>query len=112
MIIVEKDWYDQMKKAGCDVEKIKPCTYCDKCSECAKLPMKIGEWRPCKADTMPKDGTVFLSLWKGRACLTQYDEDEARFYIIWEPAEYPAPWPVSKDRENKFTHMMFINEDL
>jgi hypothetical protein len=55
---------------------------------------------------LPKDGSVFLSLWKGRVCLTQYDSDEGRFYIMFEPADYSQSWQLAQDREYKFTHWM------
>ncbi len=55
---------------------------------------------------MPMDGSTFISLWKGRISLTQFDEEEGRFYIIWFPAEYPASARIEQEREDKFTHWM------
>jgi hypothetical protein len=55
---------------------------------------------------LPHDGSVFLSMWKGRICMTQYDIDEGRFYIIFNPAEYSQCMCVSQSRENKFEYWM------
>jgi hypothetical protein len=59
---------------------------------------------------LPRNGRVFLSLWKGRICLTQYDEDESRFYIMFDPADYSQSWQITPERENKFTHYMELPE--
>jgi len=53
---------------------------------------------------LPLDGSIFLSMWKGRICLTQFDTDEFRFYIMFEPAQYSQAWQVDPEREGKFSH--------
>lgn len=55
---------------------------------------------------MPIDGRPFISLWKGRISLTQFDLDEHRFYIMFDPAEYSQAWQIPQERENKFTDWM------
>jgi|FreactcultuFSWF8_1027224.scaffolds.fasta_scaffold07004_2 hypothetical protein len=55
---------------------------------------------------LPRDGRPFISLWKGRISLTQYDTEEGRFYIMFDLAEYSQSWCIPQDRENKFTHWM------
>lgn len=74
------------------------------------MKMKFGEWQVANSSDLPRDGNTFISLWKGRICLTQYDTEEEAFYIMFEPAEYASPMKVSEDRENKFTHLMHIND--
>lgn len=59
-----------------------------------------------KKSDMPMDGTVFLSLWKGRISITSFDEDEGRFYIMFDPSEYSQSMEVPSHRQNKFTHWM------
>ena len=60
---------------------------------------------------MPIDGKVFLSMWKGRICLTQFDTEEQRFYIVFDPAEYDHCMQVCQEREGKFTHWMPLPEE-
>lgn len=52
---------------------------------------------------MPKD-RVFLSLWKGAICITEFDEEERAFYICMFPAAMAGIMKVSQEREGKFTH--------
>lgn len=59
---------------------------------------------------LPRNGHVFLSLWKGRICLTQFDKQEGRFYIMFEPSEYSQSWQLAQEREEKFTHWMNLPE--
>lgn len=60
---------------------------------------------------LPRDESVFLAIWKGRICMTQYDKDEGRFFIMFDPAIYGASWMLSQDRECKFTHWMPLPDE-
>lgn len=53
---------------------------------------------------MPMDGSNFLSIWKGRICLTKYDEEENSFWICMDADRFTAI--IGPERENKFTHWM------
>lgn len=53
---------------------------------------------------IPRDGSNFLAIWKGRICICQYDEEEGRFFICFDPGDYCSTMKVSQDRENKFSH--------
>jgi hypothetical protein len=65
------------------------------------------EWIECSnSKDLPRDGIIFLSLWKGRICMTQFDVEEGSFYIMFEPAGYSQAWRVDWERESKFTHWM------
>ena len=55
---------------------------------------------------LPRDGTVFLAIWKGRTCLTQFDKEEGRFYIVFDPAYYSQCWQIPPEREGKFSYWM------
>ncbi len=64
------------------------------------------KWLPVRDHRdLPKD-RVFISLWKGRISLTEYDEDEDKFYIVFDPAQYEYSMPLDTDRIGKFTHWM------
>lgn len=52
---------------------------------------------------LPKDRS-FLAMWKGTVCLTNFDEEEGRFYIIWDPTDWPMR--VEQTRESKFNFWM------
>ncbi len=52
---------------------------------------------------LPKD-RVFLSLWKGAICLTEFDDEEGRFYLCMFPASMAGIMQVAQEREGKFTH--------
>lgn len=52
---------------------------------------------------LPKD-RVFLSIWKGAICLTEFDEEERVFYISMFPASLAGIMQVSQEREGKFTY--------
>ncbi len=55
---------------------------------------------------LPRDGSIFLAIWKGRICLVQHDVEEDRFYIVFEPASYSQSWKLDQEREAKFTFWM------
>lgn len=55
---------------------------------------------------LPRDGSVYLTIWKGRICMTQFDIDEGRFYIMFDPAQYSQSWQVAQEREGKFAYWM------
>jgi hypothetical protein len=54
---------------------------------------------------IPRDGTIFLTFFKGRVCMAQFDEEEGRFYIICDPTDSQC-WRLNQEREHKFTHWM------
>ena len=54
---------------------------------------------------LPRNGEQFLALWKGKISLCQFDIDEDRFYIQFDPVELPS-FQLPQSRENKFTHWM------
>lgn len=58
---------------------------------------------------LPKD-RIILTMWKGRISLSKYDEDEGRWFIIWDPVEY-VPMMLPQERENKFTHWMDLPKE-
>lgn len=60
---------------------------------------------------LPRDGAPFLAFWKGRICIAGYDEEEDRFYISWDPAEYPMSVQLSQDRENKISCIIRLPEE-
>ena len=45
---------------------------------------------------LPRDGSNFLALWKGRVSLCQFDSDEGRFYIMFDPADNCQPMQISQ----------------
>lgn len=55
---------------------------------------------------LPRDGSVFLAIWKGTIYLCQFDVDEDCFYVVCEPARYSQCWGISRRRPMKFTHWM------
>jgi hypothetical protein len=62
------------------------------------------EWKEVNSIyDLPKD-RCFLVMWKGRVCLCNYDEEEGRFYIIWDPTDWPMR--VEQTRESKFHFWM------
>lgn len=67
-------------------------------------------WHSVKDKPLPRDNRgVFIALWKGCVCLTEYDEDEDRFYISMMPATHMGSWQVHQEREGKFTHWCEAN---
>lgn len=75
------------------------------------------EWIPIKYDEAPEllpgklpKNEVFLAIWRGRICLTQFEEDEYRYYIISDPAIYPQCQAVDHDRFGKFDYWMPLPE--
>ena len=50
---------------------------------------------------LPKDGRPFIAFFKGRICLANYEKEECRYYVVWDPAEYGQGMQLSQDRENK-----------
>lgn len=59
---------------------------------------------------IPRDGSEFLAIWKGIVCIAQFDEDEGRYYITFQPAVYPGNSRIPQEREVKFTHWMPLPE--
>jgi hypothetical protein len=59
---------------------------------------------------LPRNGDIFLAIWKGRISMCQFDQEEGRFYIMFEPADYSQSWCIDQSRENKFTHWMSLPE--
>ncbi len=59
---------------------------------------------------LPRDGSEFLAIWKGIISLCQYDMDDCRFFIAFQPAIYNGIMMMPQDRENKFTHWMPLPE--
>ena len=57
---------------------------------------------------LPKD-KVFLALWKGTICITEFYEEERAFYICMMPAQMSGIMRVDQEREGKFTHWCELN---
>jgi len=59
--------------------------------------------RDYAAQELPKD-RIFLALWNGCFCLAEWDEEDQRFYCGMMPVCTLRMFPVSPERERKFTH--------
>lgn len=55
---------------------------------------------------MPMDGKEFISFWKGRVCITQYDEEEKCFFLSFSPADYEKNMRVPDHLERRFYYWM------
>ena len=74
-------------------------------SEMMKLP-----WKKLQSlDDLPKEGTNFLALWKGRICIGQYCKEDEAFFISFDPATYEGSWEVAPDRLKKFSHYILLD---
>lgn len=63
-------------------------------------------WIEVKHDSeLPRDERPFLAVWKGRICLVQYDAEDRRFHICFEPS-WTGTFVINQDRVHKFTHWM------
>jgi hypothetical protein len=68
------------------------------------------KWNRVKnRNDMPKIGQ-FLALWKGAICMAQYDEKLNQFWIAYFPAETCGLMLVTHEREDKFTHWVYVRE--
>lgn len=58
---------------------------------------------------LPRDGSIFLAIWKGRVALVEHDTEDDRYYIQFEPA-WTGSWQIDQEREDKFTYWMKLPE--
>lgn len=57
---------------------------------------------------LPQD-EVFISLYRGQMCLTQYDDEEGLFYVSRQPAYYLESFSVPKDLNHKFEYYCLLS---
>lgn len=68
------------------------------------------EWIKIKdRHDLPRDGSIFMALWKGIICIAEHDTEEDRFYISYHPAS-DGYMRIPQEREAKFTHWMKMPE--
>lgn len=61
-------------------------------------------WKKVESrEDLPKK-RPFISLWKGLICITEYDDEQDKFWIMFSPYVYERPWIIPHDRESKFSH--------
>jgi hypothetical protein len=61
-------------------------------------------WINVKDQTLPKDESTFLALWKGQFCLASWDSEIQRFWLQMLPGQMSGDMKVDPEREGKFTH--------
>lgn len=62
------------------------------------------KWIEVKQDNdLPRDGRPFLAVWKGRICFAQYDDEDRKFFLSYEPS-WTGIFSIGHDRIHKFTH--------
>lgn len=64
-------------------------------------------WERIKShNDLPRNGQIFIAIWKGRLCIVQYSIEEQCFYTSFNPAQLPR-FKIDQDKVDYFEFYTF-----